>query len=101
MGTTVRTLAERYPGETLLLCSHGGPCQHAYRTLVGPRARTDLQAGYTALYVFVRDGGAESEWCAPIAADQSHLTEASKAAPDVADLAGPNDAAEQMTKKRS
>jgi hypothetical protein len=86
----------KYADESLLLCSHGGPCSHAYRMMLGPaKARTDLNAGYTALYVFVRERG---EWEAPVAADQSHLTESMRVAPDVAaaDLAGPNDAAEQQ-----
>ena len=97
MHQVLTALARRYPSETLLLCSHGGPCGHAYYRMVGEeRARRDLQAGYTALYVFVRRGA--HGWDAPIAADQSHLQRRLQDAPDVAatDLGGPNDAAEQQ-----
>ena len=48
-----------------------------------------------ALYVFVRSSRG---WLAPVAADQSHLDGLEGASPNgfaPADLAGPNDAAEQ------
>ena len=94
MEAVLTTLSRRFPGESLLLCSHGGPCTRAYHRMLGEGRARKMNAGYTALYVFVRDG---TRWDAPVAADQSHLTDAMRDAPDVvaADLAGPNDAAEQ------
>ena len=71
MKRTVEALEARYSGETVLACSHGGPTGHSYRELLGDRAMEGLLAGYTALYIFVRDG--DGRWEAPIAADQSHL----------------------------
>ncbi|KAL1515902.1 hypothetical protein AB1Y20_002516 [Prymnesium parvum] len=70
---TVEALAERYKGESVLACTHGGPSGQAYRQLLGETARKDLVAGYTALYILVR--GEDGQWVAPVAADQSHLRE--------------------------
>ena len=45
---------------------------HAYQQLVPPESQLrGVQAGYTALYVFTREGHG---WSAPVVADQSHLT---------------------------
>ena len=89
-----QALGARYPGETLLTCSHGGPSGHAYKQLLGPRAKDGLLAGYTALYIFVR--GADGEWDAPVAADQGHLEGAELGLPHVSEpLSGLNDAQEQ------
>lgn len=44
---TSQALEQRYPGETVLLCSHGGPCAHAHQHLLGDRATTGLVAGCT------------------------------------------------------
>ena len=96
MGTALNAIASKYPGESILCCSHGGPCAHAYEQLVPPSKQLpDVQAGYTALYIFVRDGEGVDGWAAPVVADQSHLTDGLRDAPDVADLNGPNDSAEQ------
>ena len=53
----------------MLLLSHGGPCAHGFRGVTGHESPV---AGYTALYVMVRDE-AGKKWEAPVAADSSHL----------------------------
>jgi broad specificity phosphatase PhoE len=53
MQTTLEALGRRYPDETILLCSHGGPCAKAYGRLLGTRAQK-LNAGYTALCASAR-----------------------------------------------
>ena len=90
LALALSALAARHGGETLLLCSHGGPCAHAYRGLLGARARTKLVAGYTALYVFVRQAEGGGGWDAPVAADVSHLDEALKMYDRALEHAGPD-----------
>ena len=70
MERALTALEKRYVGDagSILCCSHGGPCAHAHKQLVGT---SSPQAGYTALYVFAR--GEDGAWEAPIAADNSHL----------------------------
>ena len=85
MEAALKGVAARYSEETVLICSHGGPCAHGYRRLLGPRARTDLTAGYTALYIFVRSAEDGRGWEAPVAASQSHLTPETSVS-----LTGPN-----------
>ena len=64
----LEALHARYPTESILLCSHGGPSALGYQGLTG---RPSPVAGYTALYVMVPD--ADGKWSAPLAADTSHL----------------------------
>jgi broad specificity phosphatase PhoE len=92
---TLKALGARYPGESILACSHGGPSVHAYRELLGARAKEGLLAGYTALFIFVR--GEDGQFDAPVAADQSHLEVVVEVGlPYVGEpLAGPNDLREQ------
>ena len=98
MEAVVNALAERYEKEdsgSILLCSHGGPCGHAYRRLLGARRLRGLNAGYTALYIFVRS---TRGWLAPVAADQSHLDNLEGVSPNgfaPEPKSGPNDYAEQ------
>ena len=96
--TPWQALGERYKGETILTCTHGGPSGHAYKQLLGGKAKEGLLAGYTALYIFVR--GEDGTFDAPIAADQSHLQGAAEMGlPHVAStepLSGPNDSKEQV-----
>ena len=63
-------LHERYPTESILALSHGGPCAHGFRGVTGLESPV---TGYTALYVMVRDDDA-GKWTAPLVADTSHLT---------------------------
>lgn len=69
--------------ESILCCSHGGPCAHAYQELLKDRAVSGLNAGYTALYCFVREASDDGtdRWAAPIAADQGHLASMESTAP--------------------
>ena len=64
----LEALHARYPTESILLCSHGGPSALGFEGLTG---RPSPMAGYTALYVMVPD--AAGKWTAPLAADTSHL----------------------------
>ncbi len=73
MESTMQALARKWPGESILAVSHGGPCGHAHQRLLADKAAEAPVAGYTALYVFVRahEGAA---WEAPVVADTSHLS---------------------------
>jgi len=72
MESTLHAIAARYPAESVLALSHGGPCGHAHRQLLKEKAGAAPIAGYTALYVFVRaDDG--TTWEAPLVADTTHL----------------------------
>ena len=72
MEATMRALAARFPGQSVLACSHGGPCEHAHRRLTAGQS-TGGPAGYTALYVFIYDEDGSDAWRAPLAADTTHL----------------------------
>jgi len=95
---TLEALSERYKGETILTCTHGGPSGHAYKQLLGEKAKEGLLAGYTALYIFVR--GEDGTFDARIAADQSHLQGGAEMGlphlPSTEPLSGPNDSKEQV-----
>ncbi len=64
----LKALHARHPTESILLCSHGGPCALGFEGLTG---RPSPVAGYTALYAMVPD--AAGKWTAPLAGDTSHL----------------------------
>ena len=72
MEATLTALAtNKFANETILACSHGGPCAHAYRRLLKDSATRQPTSGYTALFVYVR--AEDGTWAAPIASDTSHL----------------------------
>ena len=64
----LKMLHARYPSESILLCSHGGPTALGFQGLTGTPSPV---AGYTALYVMLPDGA--GRWSAPLAGDTSHL----------------------------
>ena len=72
--SVLKALHARYPTESVLLCSHGGPSALGFEGLTG---RASPVADYTALYVMVPD--AAGKWIAPLAADTSHLESCSEA----------------------
>lgn len=70
---TVRALAARFPHESILACSHGGPCGHALRRFTGDTSEDFPLIDYTALSVFrpgPEDGAA---WACPVQGDTGHL----------------------------
>jgi hypothetical protein len=69
----------RYPDETVICVSHGGPTQAAFRSMCPERAAAlkgqwdKLACGYTGLFIFVEDSDTAGKWSAPVAACQEHL----------------------------
>ena len=73
MHSTMNALACKFRGESVLAVSHGGPCAHAHERLLQVTRHSGPVAGYTALYVFVREHE-HAPWEAPVVADTSHLS---------------------------
>jgi len=51
-------------GETILLCSHGGPCTHLFEELTGKDWKVAGECGFTAIsvYKWEKKGGDDEEW---------------------------------------
>ena len=79
MEITLTALKARYPDQTILALSHGGPCGHTYQRLM--RSDAPKVAGYTSLYVYVPSP--DGTWDCPIAADRGHLLSDSTSGLDV------------------
>ena len=68
---TLTALKARFPHETILCVSHGGPCEHAYRRLLKTESGAKV-AGYTAVYIY-KAKGEGTGWEAAVAGDTTHL----------------------------
>ncbi|CAE8704882.1 unnamed protein product [Polarella glacialis] len=82
-------VAASFPGETVLLISHGGPTA-ALAESVSP-IQNAPNCGYCGLYMFQRSSS-EASWQALLRADGEHLQEVD------APTSGPNDLVEQVAK---
>lgn len=82
MGGFVEWAARQFPDESVLCLSHGGPTAASYSALIGGQA---AEVRYTGLFAYCK--GADGEWTAPVAGDDSHVT--------VGTRDGPSSAAEQ------
>mmetsp|Transcript_7096 Transcript_7096/g.14338 ORF Transcript_7096/g.14338 Transcript_7096/m.14338 type:complete len:314 (-) Transcript_7096:154-1095(-) len=73
---------DMFPGETVLLCSHGGPVGEMYAHLVNstaPETRVNpstVRVGYTALFLLLKE---EGKWRALVAGSDKHRKQGSKA----------------------
>ena len=71
MESTVRALAARHPGETVLCVTHGGPIESVCPAL-DPRLPSRVDIRYTCLSVFVPDEAAPAGYTCTVHADASH-----------------------------
>ncbi|GMH53142.1 hypothetical protein TrRE_jg9061 [Triparma retinervis] len=61
--SVVEGLAKKHLGESLVVCSHGGPCTHIYEELTGERWEQAGPCGYTAISVYEYEVvGEELKW---------------------------------------
>lgn len=65
-------VADTYPGETIMLVSHGGPVKSLFQSLK-PATAPRLMVGYCGLYILHRESGEDGEWEAPVVADMQHM----------------------------
>ena len=64
MRTVADTLAARHNGETIIVCSHGGPCTHMFEVLTGEDWGKAGPCGYTAIsvYSYTIEESGEVKW---------------------------------------
>lgn len=55
VGRFAEHCAEKYPGETVVMCSHGGPTSMMYQAL--GKTTEELESGYTAIFAFTKEDG--------------------------------------------
>eukprot|EP00658_Telonema_sp_P-2_P055163 TRINITY_DN4385_c0_g1_i2.p2 TRINITY_DN4385_c0_g1~~TRINITY_DN4385_c0_g1_i2.p2 ORF type:complete len:128 (+),score=13.05 TRINITY_DN4385_c0_g1_i2:473-856(+) len=72
MVKTMEVVRERYPGETVLMVSHGGPTEGLYSALTGDE--TYRCCGYCGLFGYVKVTEQEG-WRPVVVADHEHLTD--------------------------
>ena len=126
VGGFCEAVQQRYPGETILLVSHGGPVMYCYEHLLGLGHGSAPLCGYTALFVYreaapaapgpgaateaagrpqhrearAGSGPAGSAWECLVSADVAHLGDVDQSALGFA-LMGPSDDAAGCKKPRS
>eukprot|EP00854_Cymbomonas_tetramitiformis_P007692 gene7692-biopygen7772 len=72
MGAFAELCEEKYPGETVVLCSHGGPVVGCFEFLMQAEDSSELACGYTAIFVLVKE---EGRWRGLVKGSTDHLHE--------------------------
>ena len=68
---TVNKLHAKYPDETILFISHGGPCSAVYKSMTGI---DDVPtSGYTSLYLYTKKDESQKHWDCNIAGCNKHI----------------------------
>ncbi|GMH85034.1 hypothetical protein TrVE_jg5130 [Triparma verrucosa] len=72
--STVQALCSDHPSQTVVCCSHGGPCTHVFEELMQKSWREAGECGYAAIsvYKWERDGD-EWKWTLVCVNDCGHL----------------------------
>ena len=71
LDATVRALAAKHPGETILCVTHGGPIEAVCEAL-DPRLERKRHVRYTCLSVFENDEAAPAGWTCTLHACAKH-----------------------------
>ena len=73
------SLAVRHAGDSVVVCSHGGPCTHMYEILTGGSFESAGMCGYAAISIYEyevgEEGGGEGgvKWTKKVVNDSEHM----------------------------
>jgi len=73
IGKFAEGLSAQYPGQTVVLCSHGGPSTCCYQYLSG--SSEDVYTGYTAIFALAQKP--DGNWETILKGDSEHIKQVS------------------------